>query len=330
MPVEDDYVRAILPEPPSASSEDRIVVMAAVLSDLDCPTVVFARRQRRSQSWPHRLVAVGVGALILAVFFIPLPSMSLFGRLEQGASSGTHNPTNGGSSSEETAKGFALSVLGEASTPPDARLTTHDVSGSLGRVFEIPGLGDLLDIHRFYLVDELVGTVESYVEVHLPKGAQVTSSTGMGTHRRERKWITRSRCRSPVRMSTLPGLPTTSNRSVRREKRPRSVSTHRLSGNRVDQPQSWLRPEAPCAAERHECLVRPCHGPTERRTSRQAQSSRKCPASWTPPSCMEDALLYRIVFRSTKGAPASFEADGWGRSAVVLVARTRTEYGPAF
>jgi hypothetical protein len=36
----------------------------------------------------------------------------------------------------------------------------------------MPGLGDLADIHRFYLVDELVGTVESYVEVHLPKGAQ--------------------------------------------------------------------------------------------------------------------------------------------------------------
>jgi hypothetical protein len=47
-----------------------------------------------------------------------------------------------------------------------------------------------------------------------------------------------------------------------------------------------------------------------------------------PPSCMEDALLYRIVFRSTKGTPASLEADGWGCSAVVLVAEHGRSMAP--
>ena len=38
---------------------------------------------------------------------------------------------------------------------------------------------------------------------------------------------------------------------------------------------------------------------------------------------MEDSLLYRIVFRPTKGSAPLFEADGWACSAVVLV----TEHG---
>ena len=65
--------------------------------------------------------------------------------------------------------------------PPHARLTTKDVSGSLGQVFETPGVVGLIDVHRFYLVDELAGTVEGYVQAHLPKGAQWTTSTGSGT-----------------------------------------------------------------------------------------------------------------------------------------------------
>src|ERR1039458_5825947 len=73
-------------------------------------------------------------------------------------------------SGETTAASFALRVLREAGIPPHARLTTKDVSGSLGRVFETPGVVGLIDVHRFYLVNELAGTVESYVGARGPKG----------------------------------------------------------------------------------------------------------------------------------------------------------------
>ncbi|MGA2530412.1 MAG: hypothetical protein ABSG36_14800 [Acidimicrobiales bacterium] len=185
MPAEEDYVRVILPDPPPATSADRNAVIAAVLSDLDSSRLASrtGRRRRQSQVWTHRLVVVGVGALILAVFFVPLPRTSLFGRLDQAGSSGPReSETLAGSSSATTAKGFALGVLNKASTPPHARLDSKDVSGSLGKVFEGgPMVEGLVDLHRFYVVDELAGAAEAYVETHLPKGAAVTISTSGGT-----------------------------------------------------------------------------------------------------------------------------------------------------
>ena len=70
---------------------------------------------------------------------------------------------------------FAQMVLGEASIPPSARLTSHIASSWLRSPIEMPGFSDLIDVHRLYLVDELPVSVESYVETHLPKGAKVTS-----------------------------------------------------------------------------------------------------------------------------------------------------------
>ena len=73
-------------------------------------------------------------------------------------------------------------MLNKASTPPHARLDSKDVSGSLGKVFEGgPIVEGLIDLHRFYVVDELAGAAEAYVETHLPKGAAVTISTSGGT-----------------------------------------------------------------------------------------------------------------------------------------------------
>jgi hypothetical protein len=185
MPAEDDYVRAILPDPPPATSEDRNVVIAAVLSNLDSSKFAHgsAPRRRQSQTWTHRLVVLGVGALIVAVFFVPMPRTSLFGRLDQARSSGPRgSETLAGSSSAVTAKGFALEVLNEANTPPHARLDSKDVSGSLGKVFEGgPMVEGLIDLHRFYVVDELAGAAEIYVAAHLPKGAAVAISTSGGT-----------------------------------------------------------------------------------------------------------------------------------------------------
>ncbi|MGA2530437.1 MAG: hypothetical protein ABSG36_14925 [Acidimicrobiales bacterium] len=183
MPIEEDYVRAALPDPSPASSEDRNVVMAAVLSNFDSPTVAqeFMWLRRSSQTWTHRLAVVGVGTLILAVFFIPIPRTSLFGLLDRNGGSRLGQAETFPAGSAKTPKEFALWTLNEARNPPHAHLTTRDLSGSLERVFETPDVVGLIDLHRFYLVDELAGAVEGYVQVHLPKGAQVTISTGFGT-----------------------------------------------------------------------------------------------------------------------------------------------------
>ena len=118
-----------------------------------------------------------MAALILAVFFVPLPRTSLFGRLDKPGNSVVNGPVKfGGTNSGESAKQFALRVLNKASLPPHARLTTKDVSRSLGRPLETPGLGDLIDLHRLYLVNELPDSVQNYVETHLPKGAKVIST----------------------------------------------------------------------------------------------------------------------------------------------------------
>lgn len=47
MPVEDDYVRALRPDPSPATSEDRNAVLAAVVGELEFPKVAPADRGSR-------------------------------------------------------------------------------------------------------------------------------------------------------------------------------------------------------------------------------------------------------------------------------------------
>ena len=230
-------------------------------------------------------------------------------------------------SGETTAASFALRVLREAGIPPHARLTTKDVSGALGQVFETPGVAGLIDVHRFYLVDELAGTVESYVEAHLPKGARWTTSTGFGTAPTGGKWLTQSRCRSPVPHDYLPSLPTASNRSARRQ------TEIRVDSQTVWEPSRSGGELAPAGGIVEvtgfsEVSIFGSSGPvTARLDNTQTETLRAVlnalPLAPSASGCHEDALLYRITFRPRAGAASSFEADGWACPRVVVV----TEHG---
>ena len=83
MPSEVDYVRAMLPDPPAATLEDRNAVMAAVLAELGRREVAdeSLSRRRQPRPWKHRVMVGAVVAVILAAVFAPLPHVSLFKHL---------------------------------------------------------------------------------------------------------------------------------------------------------------------------------------------------------------------------------------------------------
>jgi hypothetical protein len=337
MSVEEDYVRAILPYPPRASYEDRAAVMAAVLRDLDSPKVarVSTRRWRQPRIWSHRLLVVGVAALILAVFFVPLPRTSLFGRLDHSGNSVVNGPVkSGGSNTGESAKQFALRVLNEASLPPHARLTTKDVSRSLGRPLETPGLGELIDRHRLYLVNELSDSVQNYVETHLPKGAKViTTMQGSGSTGATTGLVVSLSVAGPHDYLAQLAYAFA------------SVGPSNVTEIRVDSQTVWVPSRPPGE-------LAPAGGIVEvtgySRTSAESSSSvpvtvqlnraqakgLRAAVNALPlgpsASCMENSLLYRIVFRPAKGSASSFEVDGWSCVAGVGVTKHGRAMAPLY
>jgi hypothetical protein len=69
---EVDYVRAVLPDPPPPTMEDRNMVMAAMMAELGRLNDLGATPDRFHQHrrWTHRVVVVAVAAAILVVFFV--------------------------------------------------------------------------------------------------------------------------------------------------------------------------------------------------------------------------------------------------------------------
>lgn len=248
------------------------------------------------------LLAIGIGVAVIAAGSVP--------------------------SAETGAASFALRVLREAGIPPHARLTTKDVSGALGQVFETPGVSDLIDVHRFYLVDELAGTVESYVQAHLPKGAQWTTSTGFGT--------------APTggEMAYAVSLPVSGPHDYLAELAYyfQPVGNTNETEIRVDSQTVWepsrsARELAPLrgiveVTGFSKVSIFGSSGPiTVRLDNTQTRALRAVlnalPLAPSASGCHEDALLYRITFRPRAGAALSFEADGWACPRVVVV----TEHG---
>jgi hypothetical protein len=233
------------------------------------------------------------------------------------------------SSAETPAEAFALRVLREAGIPTHARLTTKDVSGALGQVFETPGVVGLIDVHRFYLVDELAGAVESYVEAHLPKGAQWTTSTGFGT--------------APTggAMGYAVSLPVSGPHDYFAELayyfQPVGTTGDeteiRVDSQTVWEPSRSVGELAPTGGIVEvtgfsKVSIFGSSGPiTVRLGNTQTEALRAVlnalPLAPSASGCHEDALLYRITFRPTAASASSFEADGWACPPVVLV----TEHG---
>ena len=237
-------------------------------------------------------------------------------------------------SAETGAVSFALRVLRAVGIPPHARLTNKDVSGSLGQVFETPGVVGLLDLHRFYLVDEQAGAVESYVEAHLPKGAQWTTSTGSGT--------------APTggAMGYAVSLPVSGPHDYFAELayyfQPVGTTGDKTE-IRVDSQTVWEPSRSPEELAPAGGIVEVTgfskvsifgsSGPiTVRLDKTQTEALRAVlnalPLGPSASGCHEDALVYRITFRTRARTALSFEADGWACPPVVLVAEHGRNMAP--
>jgi hypothetical protein len=233
-----------------------------------------------------------------------------------------------------TAEAFAHRVLAEASVPPGARLTTKDLSGSLGQPFETPGVLGVIDLHRLYLVNELPDTVESYVEGHLPEGGEVTE-TGSG-------W-------GPT--GTTTGVEVSLPVSGPHEYLAKLVYEFALVGAtneteiRVDSQTVWEPNRSAAEQAPAGGIVEvtgfsqisdmdPSSGPVMVQVNRtQAKALRAALNALPlgpPAGCMEDSLLYRITFRRAAGSGVSFEADGWACIAAVVVTEHGREMSPLY
>ena len=148
------------------------------------------------------------------------------------------------SSGGTTAEAFAHRLLAEASVPPGARSTTKVRSTWLKFPLDNPAISGLIDLHRFYLVENPPDAVEGYVESHLPKGAKVNETTTSSGPTGTATGVSVSlRSRGPI--STLLSWLMTSPLSV---PMPLScASMPRRSGFRTGllkserRPQAWLR-----------------------------------------------------------------------------------------
>ena len=276
-----------------------------------------------------------MAALILAVFFVPLPRTSLFGRLDQPGNSVVNGSVKlGSSNSGESAKPFALSVLNEAVLPPHARLTTKDVSRSLGRPVETPGLGDLIDLHRLYLVNGLPDSVQSYVETHLLKGAKViTTMLGSG----------QTGATTGLVVSLSVAGPHAYLAQLAYEFA--SVASSNVTEIRVDSQTVWepSRPPGELAPAGGVVEVTgysrisaasSSSGPVTVQLSRAQAKALRAAVNALPlgptASCMENSLLYRIVFRPEKRSASSFEVDGWSCVAGVGVTKHGRAMAPLY
>ena len=104
---------------------------------------------------------VGIGVLAAVVFGISGATMAA------GSETGP---------AKETAASFALRVLKEAPIPPGAHPTHKVLCGFLAHPGSSVAIGDLIDLHKLYLVAQSPDVAESYIEAHLPHGSKVTSS----------------------------------------------------------------------------------------------------------------------------------------------------------
>jgi hypothetical protein len=215
-------------------------------------------------------------------------------------------------------------VLGEAAIPPGARVTETVRCRDLRESYaDVPlGIAELIDLHRFYLVDRTPGVVGAYLRTHLPTGAVVTSTVGAGG------------CLAGGLGIALPV------RGPHEYLAELTCSMAAVGGDatelRVDASSVWLptrsgAERAPAqgvvtvTAYAEASSMNPSSGPVTFALSRGRAGSLVSVLNALPlgpssyPLCLEDSLIFRIVVRPASGAPPSFQADGWDCGAVVRV-----------
>jgi len=263
----------------------------------------YDREPARLHAAAERARTVGV-AVVVAL--LGAASLSLAAGATAPFASGAAKPTPG--------KAFADRVLDEAILPPGARVTTSAGSAPLDAPFETINAEAAIDVHRYYFIGESPEVVESYLEAHIPPGSKLISEGSI----------------TDTSDGDLPGIvysiPVSGSHDV-------EADLDYLSGGvpggaviRVDAETVWepARPRTERA---------PDHGVVEVTgfSGSSAMRGSSGPVTFVVPAararsvvgvlnalplgprgiCMEDALLFEITVRPSKGSPPSFEAEGW-------------------
>jgi hypothetical protein len=204
-------------------------------------------------------------------------------------------------------------------------LTIKDVAGSLGGPLETPGIGDLTDLHRLYLLNELADSVQNYVESHLPKGAKVIS-TMLGSGPTEST--------TGLVISLSVAGPHEYLAQLAYQFAP--VGSSNVTEIRVDSQTVWepsrpageLVPAGGIVEVTGYSLISaasPSSGPVTVQLNRAQANALRAAVNALPLGpqvfCHENSLLYRVTFRPAKGSASSFEVVGWACGATVVVTK---------
>ena len=230
-----------------------------------------------------------------------------------------------------TANLYAQQVLAVAVIPPGARATNTPHSDFLKQPFQSVGTDGLIDIHRIYGIDELPGAVETYITTHLSEGARLMGTGTLGSPGGEAHGIDIS---IPI-----------SGANQNYAELVYEVTSYgdRSSEFRVDAQVIWVPNRsadelAPSAATvevtgfaQTSRLNEPSGPVTITLTPAQADSltivANSLPLA-PPPACMENSLLYKVVFRPSTLPSEPFELDGYECPTTVLVSKNGNDLFP--
>lgn len=244
---------------------------------------------------------------------------------------GSPGASSPASSPPADAGSYAQQVLAAAIIPPGARSTTTVDSDFLKQAFETPGMEDLIDIHALYAIEELPNAVETFVKTHVPSGAKATGTGTLG---------------SP--QGSADGIEVSMPTSGPNENFAQLVYVIVADGAnstefRIDAQVVWVpnRSAAELAPSNavveltgftQTSLANPSSGPVAIELSGAQANALETVVNSLPlaphPFCMEDALLYRIVFRPAAASSQSFELDGYECVRTVLVLQDGKELSP--
>jgi len=229
------------------------------------------------------------------------------------------------------AQAYARQVLTEASLPPGAHLSNTVDSNLLKQPFSSIGARGLIDLHQIYVVTELPNQVECFIRANLRHGSSLSESGMVGGPQGSATGLV-------VSLST--SGPNEYFAQLVYEIAPAGPSASEV---RVDAQVVWGPHRSPqelvsangvvdVTGFSQTSLANNSSGPvTVELNYAQANTLTTIANSLPlapPPSCMEDSLLYRIVFRATPGSPNTFELDGYQCGSTILVTKNGQKLAP--
>jgi hypothetical protein len=222
------------------------------------------------------------------------------------------------------ANAYAQKVLSQAVIPPGARAISTSHSDFLKEPFETVATEGLIDVHSIYVVDELPGAVLTYITTHIPQGALLVGTGTLGSPNGDAHGIDISIPRSGPNENYAELV--------------YEVASYqdRSSELRVDAQVVWVPNRSddelvPSGATvevtgfAQTSAANDSSGPvTIKLTPAQAESltivANSLPLA-PPPACMENPLLYKVVFRPSAPPSGSFELDGYDCPKTVFVSK---------